>query len=87
MSPDQLGELTYGQLLDMYDGWLFARKLRMQESARHAAWVMSPHTKRPIDPRKLLQEEKPKIKTTAAKTKSVLNGLMAELGGDVQWLQ
>lgn len=73
----------------MYDGWHYARKLRMQESAQHAAWVMSPHTKKPVDPRKLLQTEEPKKKkTTPEKTKSVLDGLMAEFGGGLTlWQQ
>ena len=88
MSPEQLGELTYGQFLDMYEGWKYARKLRMQELAQQAAWIMSVHTKRPVDPRKLLQEEdKKKKKTTKEKTQRVLGGLMAEFGGDIQWLQ
>lgn len=47
--------------------------------AQLAAWVTAPHLKKPIDPRKLV-EPATKEKTTAEKSKKVINGLMDQLG-------
>ena len=48
--------------------------------AQLAAWVTAPHLKKPIDPRKLVEPEGKKIKTTAEKSQKIINGLMDQLG-------
>ena len=75
-----MGELTHGELMDMYKGYEWREKREMERLAQSASWVTAPHLKRPLDPRKLLQTEKKKVKTNPEKTAKVLTGLMDKLG-------
>jgi hypothetical protein len=64
----------------MYEGHRWREKRHLEHLAQLAAWVTAPHLRRPIDPRKLMQEEKTKKKTTPEKTKRVLEDLENLLG-------
>jgi hypothetical protein len=64
----------------MYEGWKWRKKDSMEELAQLASWVTAPHLKKPLDPRKLLQPNKPKVKTTPEKTQKVIADLKNDLG-------
>jgi hypothetical protein len=64
----------------MYEGHRWRERRQLEYYAQLASWVTAPHFKRPIDPRKLLQEEKTKKKTTPEKTQRVLEDLEDLLG-------
>lgn len=52
----------------------------MEHMAQLTSWMTAPHVKKPIDPRKLLQSEKTKKKTTPEETKAVISSLENLLG-------
>jgi hypothetical protein len=66
--------------LDLYEGYRWRDKRRMQELAQLASWTTAPHVKRPIDPSKLLKEDKPKKKTTPEETGKMINQLEKLVG-------
>lgn len=52
----------------------------MEELAQLASWIMSPHTKRPVDPKKLLKPAGEKKKANPKQSEEMLTELMAEMG-------
>jgi hypothetical protein len=66
--------------LDLYEGHKWREKRHLEHLAQLAAWVTAPHLKRPIDPRKLMKEEKAKKKTTPERTQKVISDLEELLG-------
>lgn len=80
LNPEQFGVLTLGELMDMYDGYLWRERRFMEQQAQLASWVTAPHLKKPLDPKKLMQPNKPKVKTTPEKTQKVIADLKNDLG-------
>lgn len=80
LTPEQLGKLTHGEFLDLYDGWKWRERRELEHYAQLAAWVTAPHVKRPIDPRKLLKDEKEKKKTTPEETAVIISELEKLMG-------
>ena len=52
----------------------------MEQQAQLASWVTAPHLRKPLDPKKLMQPNKPKVKTTPEKTQKVITDLKNDLG-------
>lgn len=75
-----MGALTHGEFLDLYDGWVWRTKQQRQNMAQLASWVTAPHVKRPIDPKKFLQEKTEKKKTTPEKTAAIISDLEKMVG-------
>lgn len=86
LSPQTIGTYTYGEILDMWRGWKYARKLRMQENAQLAAWIMQPHVKKKVSANDLLKTDKVK-KTTQEKSDRMVTGMLDRLGGGTLWQQ
>ena len=80
LTPDQLGTFTVGEIMDMYDGYLWRERRLMEQQAQLASWVTAPHLRKPLDPKKLMQPNKPKEKTTPKKTEKMIAGLKNDLG-------
>jgi hypothetical protein len=80
LTPKQLGRLTHGEFLDLYDGFKWRDKRATEHFAQLASWTTAPHLKRPIDPKKLMQEKKPKKKTTPEKTAAIVSELEKLMG-------
>jgi hypothetical protein len=80
LTPEQLGKLTYGEFLELYEGFNWREKRELALLARHAAWVMSPHYKNPIDPNDLLKPASEKKKVTKEEKEKVTREIEERLG-------
>ncbi|AGK52035.1 hypothetical protein [Bacillus sp. 1NLA3E] len=80
LSPEQLGRLTYGEFLDLYDGYKWREKRRLEMLALSASWITAPHLKRPIDPNDLLKPAAKKKKVTQEEKERVTREIEERLG-------
>jgi hypothetical protein len=80
LTPEQLGKLTYAEFIDLYEGFNWREKRKLELLARHAAWVMSPHYKNPIDPNDLLKPASEKKKVTQEEKEKVTKEIEERLG-------
>ena len=80
LMPDQFWELTYGEFLELVDGYRYRDEIEWRKLAQLASWTIAPHLKKPISANKLLGKDQKKKKTTAEETAQVMNDLEAEFG-------
>lgn len=86
LMPQQFWEMTPGELKDMVEGFKLRDELEWRKIAQLAAWITSPHLKKPITADRLLGKNKQKKRTTPEETKAELQQLMARMGaagGDI----
>jgi hypothetical protein len=80
LTPKSLGKLTYGEFIDLYDGFKWREKRQLELLALSAAWVTAPHLKKPIDPNDLLEPMKEKKQVTQEEKERVTRELEEKLG-------
>jgi hypothetical protein len=83
LNPQQLGELTYAEFLDLHDGFLWRERRQKEMLALLASWTTAPHVKKPISPDKFLGDnhnEETKKKTTPEQANAVVNELAHMMG-------
>lgn len=78
--PQQFWDMTPGELKDMVEGFKLREELEWRKTAQLAAWIVSPHLKKPVTADKLLGKNKQKKTTTPEETKARLHDLMARMG-------
>jgi hypothetical protein len=72
--------LTYGEFLDLYEGFKWRERRQQELAAQHAAWVMSPHYKNPIDPNDLIKPKSEKKKVSKEEKEKVTREIEERLG-------
>ncbi|MBT2727836.1 hypothetical protein J7E63_12895 [Bacillus sp. ISL-75] len=72
--------MTYGEFLDLLDGYKWRERRELGALAQHAAWVMSPHYKDPIDPNNLLKPKTEKKMVTKEEKERVTREIEERLG-------
>jgi hypothetical protein len=80
LHPEQLGRLTLGEFKKLLKGNDWRERRSMEKLAQLASWIMSPHTKKPVDPKKLLKPKDEKKKVNPKQSEERLAELMAEMG-------
>jgi hypothetical protein len=80
LTPKSLGKLTYGEFIDLYDGFKWREKRQLELLALSASWVTAPHLKKPIDPNDLLEPMKEKKQVTQEEKERVTRELEEKLG-------
>ena len=68
-----------GEFNKLVKGNDWRERRSMEKLAQLASWIMSPHTKRPVDPKKLLKPAGEKKKANPDEGKAMLEELMAEM--------
>ncbi|MGM7683741.1 phage tail assembly chaperone [Cytobacillus sp. Hm23] len=79
LKPDEFWSLTLTEFNLIVKGFEMKEELAWRKQAQLAAWIMSPHLKRPMSADKLLKKKITK-KTTQEKSKKVVNELKDEFG-------
>ena len=79
LMPESFYRLTYGQFLELIEGYKFREQREWDKLAQLASWTTAPHLKRPVSAKKLLGKEKKKEKTTPKESKRLVEELKAEM--------
>lgn len=53
--PEQFEQLQPGEFLQLWDGYIWRKEQREEETAYFTSCLMSVHTKRPVQPKDLLK--------------------------------
>jgi hypothetical protein len=56
LTPKSLGKLTYGEFLELYEGYKWREKKQHESLAILASWVALPHSKERLQPNELMKE-------------------------------
>jgi hypothetical protein len=80
LTPKSLGKLTYGEFLELYEGFKWREKRQLELLALSASWVTSPHLKKPIDPADLLKPMQEKKQVTKEEKERVTREIEERLG-------
>lgn len=85
LSHDELGKLTHGEFLELWEGFQWRDRYQRSLYAIHATAIMSGQSKKPLKPFQVFQLEKAsnKKKTTSEESKRVVESLIKDLGGDL----
>ena len=67
MAPESLGKLTYGEFLELYEGFKWREKKQREEYAILASWLTAPHYKNPVQPSDYMKTFEDKEKKTVTK--------------------
>ncbi|MFS1513060.1 phage tail assembly chaperone [Chengkuizengella sp. SCS-71B] len=80
LKPQEFWSLTLAEYNLMIKGYELREEQEWRRTAQLAAWVMSPHLKRPITADKLFKKKQTNQITSPEQSKQVLNELMDEFG-------
>ena len=84
--PQQFWGLTFKEFEELYEGYKWRNKREWEQNAQLAAWIISPHTKKPVTAKKLLgsgfyQDEAPQQKSGSIEDRNeTLGSLLADMG-------
>lgn len=80
LMPQQFWEMTPGELKEVIEGYQLRNELEWRKIAQLAAWIVSPHLKKPVTADKLLGKNKQQKKTTPEESRASLRELMIRMG-------
>jgi hypothetical protein len=87
LMPADFWSLTFKELQELVEGYKLRNESEWEKYAQLASWITAPHLKRPISAKKLLgtgneKRSKKDRRTTPEESKSVVQGLMQDMGID-----
>lgn len=80
MTAEEFWDCTPREFDNRVKGFQMKEEREWQRTAQLAAWIMSPHTKRGVDPKKLYNPKGFKKETTPEESKQIVDELIEELG-------